>query len=102
MPTREEILAAAEVVIREHGVARATTQRIARMAGCSEGSIYNHFANKDDLVACAVGERMAGFPARVADLVEIAGSGTVEDNLRDVAHAAIAFFHHIAPMLSVL
>ena len=102
MPTREEILAAAETVIREHGITRATTQRIAQVARCSEGSIYNHFANKDDLVACAVGERMAILPGGAGELVTRAGTGSVEGNLREVARSAIAFFQHIAPMLSVL
>ncbi|HZU16911.1 MAG TPA: helix-turn-helix domain-containing protein, partial [Candidatus Dormibacteraeota bacterium] len=40
---RERIVAAAARVIRERGVVNATTREIAREAGVSEGSLYNHF-----------------------------------------------------------
>ena len=42
-------IADAELVIRTHGLAKATTKEIAKTAGCSEGSLYNHFKSKDDL-----------------------------------------------------
>jgi AcrR family transcriptional regulator len=40
--------AAAQVLVRE-GYARATTNRIAEVAGVSVGTIYQYFANKDVL-----------------------------------------------------
>lgn len=102
MPTREEILAAAEQVIGERGVASTTTRQIAEVAGCSEGSIYNHFASKHELVAHAVGARMSDFPQHAALLPERAGIGEVVDNLTELARLAIGFFHRVAPMLGAM
>lgn len=96
--TREAILAAAEQVIREHGVGATTTRLIAATAGCSEGSIYNHFAGKDALVSHVVCERLASFPERALALPTLAGAGDVETNLRELVALAIDFFTEMAPM----
>ncbi|CAN5215599.1 MAG: TetR/AcrR family transcriptional regulator [Euzebyales bacterium] len=102
MPTRETILAAAEQVIRRHGLAQATTRRIAELARCSEGSIYNHFTSKQDLVAQVVGDRLSDFPSRAKAMAELAGDATVEANLLRLARQAIAFFHKVVPMIGVM
>jgi len=47
---RNQILDAAAAVFAEKGFHRATTKEIAKAAGVSEGTIYNYFANKDDLL----------------------------------------------------
>jgi AcrR family transcriptional regulator len=47
---RNQILDAAVAVFAEKGFHRATTKEIARAAGVSEGTIYNYFASKDDLL----------------------------------------------------
>jgi AcrR family transcriptional regulator len=47
--TRQRILAAAREVMLEQGLVRATTREIARAADVSEGTLYNHFANKQEL-----------------------------------------------------
>ena len=47
---RDQILDAAAKVFAEKGFHRATTKEIAQVAGVSEGTIYNYFANKGDLV----------------------------------------------------
>lgn len=102
MPIRDEILAAAEQIIRDHGVGHATTRRIAAIAHCSEGSIYNHFASKDELIAQAVGERMSAFPAYAHSLPGRAGQGELAGNLRTLTRLAVGFFHGIAPMLGAM
>lgn len=96
------IVAAAQQVIHESGMAGCTTREIAHVAGCSEGSIYNHFASKDVLIAEAVGDRFCAFPAQARSLPERAGSGDVEANLTELARSAIAFFHHLLPLLGVM
>lgn len=98
---REQLLDAATRVLDEHGVAAVTTRRIAEVAGCSEGSIYNHFANKDELVSCVVSERIARFPAVISQLSEAAGTGDVRTHLHDIARLAIDFFRRGMPMMSV-
>ncbi len=100
MPSREEILTAADKAVREVGMHQVTTKQIASIAGCSEGSIYNHFANKTALLACAVSQRMAMFPAYATSLPERAGQRTVGENLHEFARLAIEFFHQILPHLA--
>jgi len=47
---RNQILDAAARVFAERGFHRASTREIARAAGISEGTIYNYFSSKADLV----------------------------------------------------
>jgi AcrR family transcriptional regulator len=47
---RRQILDAATRVFSEHGFPRATIKEIARTAGVAEGTIYNYFGNKEDLL----------------------------------------------------
>ncbi|MCR6499904.1 TetR family transcriptional regulator [Shinella sp. CPCC 101442] len=48
--TRQQILLAAEKVFYEKGVAHASMEDVARVAGVTRGAIYWHFANRADLV----------------------------------------------------
>ena len=57
---RNQILDAAAAVFAEKGFHRATTKEIARAAGVSEGTIYNYFASKADL--------LIGIMTRLAEL----------------------------------
>jgi AcrR family transcriptional regulator len=77
---RRRIIEAADALIREHGLAGATTREIARAAGCAEGSIYVHFEDKIDLVIAVVVEREPTF-AELLELPARAGEATVEANL---------------------
>lgn len=47
---RAQILKAAAEVFAEKGFHKATSKEIARVAGISEGTIYNYFAQKRDLL----------------------------------------------------
>jgi AcrR family transcriptional regulator len=77
---RRRIIEAADTLIREHGLAGATTREIARAAGCAEGSIYVHFEDKIDLVIAVIVEREPYF-AELMELPSRAGEDTVEANL---------------------
>lgn len=56
--TVRAILEAAARVFEEHGVAGATTDRIAERAGVSIGSLYQYFPNKEALVAALVEDQL--------------------------------------------
>jgi AcrR family transcriptional regulator len=58
--TRDRILDAASRVVAKHGVPAATTKRIAAEARLSEGSLYNHFTDKPELLIALVLERLPG------------------------------------------
>lgn len=46
---REEILAAAELLVREHGHPRVSLQMIADEVGISQPAIHHHFSSRDEL-----------------------------------------------------
>src|SRR5262245_48485101 len=77
---RRRIIEAADALIREHGLAGATTREIARAAGCAEGSIYVHFQDKIDLVIAVIVEREPFFE-ELLELPGKSGEDTVEANL---------------------
>jgi AcrR family transcriptional regulator len=88
MSTRERILDAAARVMREQGVAHATTKEIARAAGCSEALLYRHFDDKQGLFIAVLQERLPGF-ALPDDAV---GTGTVEANLVRLVSGLLDFY----------
>ncbi|WP_248929619.1 TetR/AcrR family transcriptional regulator [Paenibacillus hamazuiensis] len=93
MELRDRIMEAAEQAIRTYGLSRTTTKEIARIADCSEGSLYNHFQSKEDLFLQIMQKHVAGFSAVILKLPELAGARTVEENLEEVALAALNYFY---------
>jgi AcrR family transcriptional regulator len=96
--TRERILAAAREVMLGKGLVRATTKEIARTAGLSEGTLYNHFANKEELFLCTLNELPSGFVSLMRGLHERAGTETVQSVLEQIARSALDFYSEAIPM----
>jgi AcrR family transcriptional regulator len=65
---RREILEAAARVFARRGFDRATTRDIAREAEVSEGTIYNYFASKQELVTALVDVVRGEFAVLLASL----------------------------------
>ena len=82
---RNQILDAAAAAFAEKGFHRASTKEIARMAGVSEGTIYNYFASKSDLVI--------GIMTRLAEL-ESLDEELMEALQGDVRESFVAVFRH--------
>ncbi|WP_131738233.1 TetR/AcrR family transcriptional regulator [Actinomadura roseirufa] len=95
MSARERILDAAAEVMREHGVAHATTKQIARAAGYSEALLYKHFRDKEEILLFVLRERMPAFPGAA-----VPGEATVEANLVALAHGALRFYRDAFPMMA--
>jgi AcrR family transcriptional regulator len=95
---RERILAAAVMVIQARGIVAATTKEIARSAGVSEGSLYNHFANKTALFAAALAEVTGTARTAMMTLLGSAGKNTVEENLVRLATEMVGFYGELLPM----
>lgn len=53
--TRDRILAAASMLIEEHGVGALRLDDVERAAGVGRSQLYHYFANRDDLVRSVVG-----------------------------------------------
>jgi AcrR family transcriptional regulator len=100
--TREQLVAAAERVLRTRGLARATTKEIAREAGYAEGTLYLHFADKLDLVRAVHERLLPAFIELVHRLPERAGRGTVEGNLTELAASALELYRDLLPLGSSL
>lgn len=95
---RDRILDAAVVVLRERGQAAATTKEIARVAGCSEGSLYTYFASKEQLLLAVMEERLPPFIPLLQGLLERAGEETLEQHLAEVARIAVPFYTEMMPL----
>ena len=96
--TRERIIDAARAVMLNKGLVRATTKEIARAAGVSEGTLYNHFANKEELFLCTLNELPSGFVALIRGLHERVGTESVSAVLEQVARSALDFYGEAIPM----
>ncbi|HEY3684478.1 MAG TPA: TetR/AcrR family transcriptional regulator [Streptosporangiaceae bacterium] len=95
MNARERILDAASEVMRTKGLTSATTKEIARVAGCSEGLLYKHFRDKEELLVHVLKERMPTFTEALDP-----GRASVEANLVAVAHGALRFFQRSFPIMA--
>ena len=82
---RNQILDAAATVFAEKGFHRATTKEIAKTAGVSEGTIYNYFASKADL--------LIGIMTRLAELESLDEelASALQGDARDFL---VAIFRH--------
>ncbi len=98
---RRRIIEAADTLIREEGIAGATTREIARAAGCAEGSIYVHFQDKIDLVIAVIVEREPYF-AELLELPSRAGEDTVEANLVPWVEELLKLVHDNTPIFYAL
>jgi AcrR family transcriptional regulator len=100
--TREVLLAAAEAVIRRDGLGAATTRSVAREAKVADGLLYNHFADKDDLLIALLGDRLKAAGARLASLPDRAGTRTVRENLVEIVTEGLETLLALAPLLGAL
>lgn len=94
--TRQRLLDAAQRLIETGGFSRLTTKEIAREAECAEGTLFKHFATKDDLCLAVVLENVPHFQQVLRD--KHAGAGSVEQNLEDIAREAILFSKKLIPL----
>lgn len=102
MGIRDRILDAALAVLRERGHAAATTKEIARVAGCSEGSLYTYFANKERLLAAVMAERLPPFIPLLHTLLERAGEDTLNEHLEELARLAVRYYVEMLPLAATL
>ncbi len=66
---REAILAAALELLRERGIARMTTRRVAELAGVSEASVFYHYTDRAGLLKAVFEEGVGPLEALGANFV---------------------------------
>ena len=99
---RARLLDAAEALLADRRPAAITSRDIARAAALSDGVLYNHFADKHDLLLAALVrrfERLTG--AHAADPVA-AGTGSIADGIAEVVRRGHAIQVAVLPMLANL
>jgi AcrR family transcriptional regulator len=92
------LLDAATTVFSQRGYARATTKEIAQVAGVAEGTIYRHFADKQDLFYAAFSAKRAVTADEFLRLPELAGKETIRENLRRFVSVIEDIERTIAPL----
>ncbi|XRQ11021.1 TetR/AcrR family transcriptional regulator [Actinomadura welshii] len=98
---REHLIATAERMISERGTAGLTVRAIAREAGVADGVLYNHFADKEELLAHALRARVEAVERTLPPLPE-PGAATVEANLRVYVEHGLILHHGLLPALTGL
>ncbi|OZB84193.1 TetR/AcrR family transcriptional regulator [Microbacterium sp. 13-71-7] len=91
--SRERILDAALLVMRERGLANTTTKLIAAQAGLSEAMLYKHFADKQQLFLSVLRER-----APRARFEGDAGGESLAAGLAALVSDLMAFFTRTFPI----
>jgi AcrR family transcriptional regulator len=97
--TRERILDAAAKTVARHGVGAATTKRIAAAAKVSEGSLYNHFADKSQLLIALVLERLPSIRDIFAELARGPDGAALSERLSAAMVALIDFYGRAQPIV---
>ncbi|GAA0258701.1 TetR/AcrR family transcriptional regulator [Actinomadura nitritigenes] len=98
---REHLIATAERMIAERGTAGLTVRAIAQEAGVAGGVLYNHFADKEELIALALRAHATAIESGLGPL-PAPGTGTVEGNLRAYVAHGLALHGRMVPALTGL
>ncbi len=87
-------------MLQTKGLARLTNKEIAEAAGCAEGTLYNHFDTKEALILAAIQENQPAFLAVVAE--DRVGEHSIEQNVQEIALAAIRYYQKLLPLATAL
>lgn len=101
---RARILAAAQALFAERGVANVTMAEIAEAAQVGKGTLYRRFANKGELCLFLLDENLRGHQEEMLGLLQrLAGEnrGFVERLQRFLRHVAAFTDHHMAMLYEV-
>ncbi|WP_203983944.1 TetR/AcrR family transcriptional regulator [Sphaerisporangium rufum] len=94
---RDHLIATAARLVAERGCATLTVRAIAREAGVADGVLYNHFTDKEELLALALHAHVRAAEQALGMPPPRAGEGTVADNLRAYVERALALHGAILP-----
>ncbi|ABC32100.1 Transcriptional regulator [Hahella chejuensis KCTC 2396] len=99
----EQILEAAKNVFHQSGYARASMDRVAKEAGVSKATLYNHFKSKTVLFQAVVSSASARFIQELSDLQT--DERRLEPALRIIAERFLTFLlcpHNLAAIRMIL
>jgi AcrR family transcriptional regulator len=96
---RRQILVGARQVFIERGYERASVAEMAGRAGVSKATVYNHFADKEELFLACLEEESAELRAEIDSILK-ARSGDLEQDLLEVGEKLLRCF--ISPTMMAL
>ncbi|MEO3778662.1 helix-turn-helix domain-containing protein [Micromonospora sp. B11E3] len=99
---REHLIAAAGRLVARRGAVGLTVRDIAREAQVADGVLYNHFADKEELLAHALAAHVRAAEAALAGAPPRPGDGTVEANVRAYLDRALALHVAVLPAMAGL
>ncbi|MEV4223049.1 TetR/AcrR family transcriptional regulator [Nonomuraea sp. NPDC049725] len=97
----EHLVAAAGRLIARQGAAGLTVRAVAREAGVADGVLYNHFADKDELLAQALHAHVRTVARALPPLPE-PGTADLEANLLAYVTYGVEFHRAILPAFAGL
>jgi AcrR family transcriptional regulator len=100
--TVDAILTASALVFRDQGYERATTARIADVAGVSVGSLYQYFPDKASLALTLIEQLRARFATRFAETATRVVDLPFEDKVRAFARLAVDALEDDAALTTAL
>jgi AcrR family transcriptional regulator len=89
-------------LLAAHGLTGLTTRVIAREAEVSDGVLYNHFSDKDDLVVTALADQITTVVQRHLDTCPEPGEQDLPAGLALLARLSLGFQAEILPLLAAL
>jgi AcrR family transcriptional regulator len=99
-PERERVVAAAIEAFQTRSYSEVTVSDIAEAAQMAKGTVYRHFASKEDLLTAAIETLLVDTESRVESAVAaLGGAAGLND---DPEKAAIVFGHLVAGVLPML
>lgn len=98
---RTEILGAAMDVFSEKGFSRATLEEIAERAEFGKGTLYNYFANKEELFEAVIADVFDRF-VDIADHYCRPSERPVKETLLGIADAMLRFLHERSRLVFLL
>jgi len=98
---RDHLIATAARLIADNGTAGLTVRAIARAAEVADGVLYNHFRDKEELLALALVAHVRSVEAGLPELPE-PGTGDVTANLRAYLAYGLALHRQILPAFAGL
>ncbi|MDF5756372.1 TetR/AcrR family transcriptional regulator [Spongiactinospora sp. TRM90649] len=99
---RGHLVAAAERLLARQGAAGLTVRAIAKEAQVADGVLYNHFGDKEELIAQALHAHVASVARSLPDLPSTPGQGDLAVNLRAYVDYGVALHRAILPAFAGL
>src|SRR5262245_54543000 len=98
---REAVIASAQQVLAESGVARLSTKEIAARAGVAESSIFYHFGDRMGLLQAVIQQALRPLKELLAEH-EPARSADPRTNLQTVLATLEDFFAAAVPVMAAI